>query len=316
MVHTGRVEGYQTDPAIKEKIDRILKIVNYVPDTGLTNEEVSQLESLIYDVALHENPIHKKIEENASLRAKEVVEKLPALAEIPKKKRGFFSRIARSFMLTLPLVVPGSSLDNNDGLNTVHAMSKAPVAISGNGLTQDSAPKTFYADDVVRSNVMKIPTLHAVENSTPDTTSGIDTFTPVTENFEIVPSKNNPKSYATYNDTVDLDPKSAEYMETVYSDIEKPVIEYTFEKGDKVNTVSEAALEVWEKNSSVIEKSVTKSAFLSAMWGVIADMEKDLKLSKQITMDMSMDSTDIHHVHSGETIELQAFYELINKKLS
>jgi hypothetical protein len=100
----------------------------------------------------------------------------------------------------------------------------------------------------------------------------------------------------------------------------EPVVEapepllFTFESGDKINTVSEALFESWKADPEVLGEQLTKKEFLAEMYTAIAEIEKDPFLNKELMEEMGIRSGDIDKVQVGQTIDLQPFFEYLKTK--
>lgn len=95
---------------------------------------------------------------------------------------------------------------------------------------------------------------------------------------------------------------------------EVPEFLFTFEPGDKVNTVSEVLFESWKDNPDLVDGDVSKSEFLAEMYTAIAEIEKNPELNNDILNQMGIESGDIDKVYQGQTIDLQPFFEYMNNK--
>jgi hypothetical protein len=93
-----------------------------------------------------------------------------------------------------------------------------------------------------------------------------------------------------------------------------PEFPFTFEPGDKIDTVSEALFETWKDNPDLVDGNLTKAEFLSQMYAAIAELEADSSLNKSVMVDMDITSGDIDKVQVGQTINLQPFFEYLNNR--
>lgn len=109
-------------------------------------------------------------------------------------------------------------------------------------------------------------------------------------------------------------PPVEQLLDTMF---ERSEIEYIFQPGSKINTVSEALWETWKRNSDVLEidQPLSKAAFLRTMYDVIDETEQNPAVHEALTKRMQIKSGDIHKVFVNERIDLKPLLEKMSAKL-
>ena len=97
--------------------------------------------------------------------------------------------------------------------------------------------------------------------------------------------------------------------------LERQAIEYRFIPGSKIDTISEAMWDVWQKNANTlqVDSPVSKSQFLSTMWKVISDLEKQPSVHEALTRRMGIESGNIHHIpaETEDAVSERTSYDLL-----
>lgn len=97
--------------------------------------------------------------------------------------------------------------------------------------------------------------------------------------------------------------------------LERQAIEYRFIPGSKIDTISEAMWDVWQKNANTlqVDSPVSKSQFLSTMWKVISDLEKQPAVHEALTRRMGIESGNIHHIpaETKDAVSERTSYDLL-----
>ena len=116
-------------------------------------------------------------------------------------------------------------------------------------------------------------------------------------------------------------PEQEELMnsKTVTTEISEPQVElgglsYTFEPGNKINTVSEALYETWKNNHSLLQENLTNNEFLAKMYSAVAEMEQEPDLYGDVLEQMGVSSGDLDEVLTNQKINLQPFFEYLNEQ--
>lgn len=111
-------------------------------------------------------------------------------------------------------------------------------------------------------------------------------------------------------------PSMSQLLDTMY---EQPKYEYEFKPGNRINTVSEAMWDTWQKNADMlkVENPVSKTEFLTTMWEVVRDTEKQPQKFAKLLKAMNIDSEDIHLVFTGKgnVIDLAPLYKEMATRL-
>ena len=109
-------------------------------------------------------------------------------------------------------------------------------------------------------------------------------------------------------------PPVEQLLDTMF---ERSEIEYIFQPGSKINTVSEALWETWKRNSDVLEidQPLSKAKFLRTMYEVIDETEQNPAVHEALTNRMQIKSGDIDKVFVNERIDLKPLLEKMSAKL-
>lgn len=99
--------------------------------------------------------------------------------------------------------------------------------------------------------------------------------------------------------------------------LEEQELSFTFQSGSSIDTVSEAAWQVWKEHADVMEidSPVSKTKFLSALWKVAETLEKQPAVYARVTEQMYISSGDIHDVSEDQTINLAPLFQQLEAPL-
>ncbi len=291
-----RVPELKDDPEKRKRYNELLFILAHVPDTGLTEQESRRVRELMEEIDIPNSPLRLDIRKTVDTMygnvEKKVAEKLPSITTM-KKKKGWRTRLI------------------DFGSNTLNALTLAGVLAAV--FPSDDANVQAFDDTRTSSSVS---TSEAGMSSLAPQVGGIDEGGLVTPPVQ---SEQAPKVSQRVDSLPTADVPYMQGQSDIVEDVElsKQPIEYTFQKGNVINTVSEAALELWKHNKHMIPNTedVTIRQFQSAMWKVLADLEKNPSLEQELTRNMHIQSGDIDRVAVGETIDLAPFYERIEQSL-
>ena len=133
-----RALGLQEDPEKQSKFGRILSLLDAVPDSGLTQEQVSEIARLAQEINLPESVIRQKfssIDEMYAEVERKVAEKLSGLEEKEKKGgRKFFMLLGAAVLAALPSMLnkedtaPSTSANATSSSSTQAQGTPSPTA--------------------------------------------------------------------------------------------------------------------------------------------------------------------------------------------
>ncbi len=303
-------EAGDQDARVKQaKFQEIFKLLSYVTEAGLSETEAEKLRAL----------------------ASEISSKERVVGELPVKRAASVEN-SRATVNPSPIDIPASSKTEStaespkrrgiwaaflsgreNALRDLRNHLPALAAVERNPKNDSEFKKrlTSYGSNIINALLVALTLAAALDNDKNVSASGGAGGGPqITATGPIMPSVGDIKT------TVLPSPKGSESASV---GIEK-LYEFTGARGlngEIIDTVSEAAYNEWQKDSSLIEKPVTKTQFLSGMWGLLAELEQNPTLEAQLTSDMKIASGDIDMVFTGNTnaIDLQPFYELLNNRL-
>jgi len=313
------------------KLDEAISLTRSVPESGLTSEQVTQLEVLTNEIGMPENYItYSKI-----LRATEVSldkgaattasEKLPAAVMLVSKeknsrKSGALRTLGLATLLSVWTTAAGDGeLRNADGVLIDTAPSVASASENSGATGQSS--KAVESDTSPTADSLPAPEATPVppaEPRTPGTPNGpASVVSPedspavrVVESLEDGPSVIEQQQWNGIN----------QMQNNAQVERPAPKVAYTFtgernSRGDVIDTVSEAALEMWKRQPEMISSKVTTSQFLAKMWSTIAAIEADPVRNTSVLRDMEITSfsNDIDLVNKGQTIDLRRLFVEMNK---
>jgi len=139
-------------------------------DTKTTPEKQEKLiltnEQRVYptvETKIPENPIRKRIEESAALRAKEVEEKLPAIATIPHKK-GFFAKTGLFALAGFFTALATPLNDVYENRDITQLQSKPPVATAQKAPVQENASTESMIPFVIDESAVPYKTSEELNN--------------------------------------------------------------------------------------------------------------------------------------------------------
>lgn len=264
-------------------LEQVLSIVERVPNSGLTETQVDELQTLTKVINQPDSPY--KFKTPAEIVAAEAAKhNPPALAEAYSEKRGFRQHLRR--------------------LGYVAALAAAAAG----GIT--IGKKLLENNDDTRA-----PNLTTTLSDTPVLSTNID-FGP-----KITPLQ----APAFPHTTPDLSAVSDNPGEVSISpEFVLPRLLYRFEgqrgtDGEVIDTVSEAIYDEWKKQPALVERKLTRSQFLPAMYRLINDLDKNPVLMHNLTKEMRIKSGDIDKVervfentYNGE-VDLAPFFRLLNQ---
>jgi hypothetical protein len=313
-----RVPTLQKDAEQREKYTELMAILANIPDTGLTHVQAQRVHELAYSINIPESPLKldvgRTIDEMYQGVEEKITQKLPTMQTL-EKKRGFFGALARATVLSLPFVIAGSNLDKG-GVYDVDA--KEPTASTVEFDTQESVdtqqevvtevvpPPSQKTSGTFKEGIQK-------QGEKPDGIEYIDV--PFSESSDA--EQGYPYTYSDPNEYENItDPKTpTETPDWVAETMSSNVLEYTFEKGSSINTLSEAVFEKWKQQWTILDKPLSTNEFNALLYRTLADLEKDTNTEKALAEKMGIDSLDLDVVHSGKTINLQPFIDVLNQKL-
>jgi hypothetical protein len=94
-----------------------------------------------------------------------------------------------------------------------------------------------------------------------------------------------------------------------------PDVPFTFEEGNRVDTVSEALFETWKLDPDLVSEHLSHKEFLAQMYGAIAALEEEPAENADLLDAMGITSGDIDTVAVGQTINLKPFFAYMNERL-
>jgi hypothetical protein len=313
------------------KLDEAISLTRSVPDSGLTSEQVAQLEVLTNEIGMPENYVtYSKIlratEASLDKRATATAaEKLPAAALLVSKeknsrKSGAMRTLGLATLLSVwPTAAGDGELRNANGALIDTAPSVASASEFSGATGQSS--KTIESNTGITADSLPTPEATSVLPQEPRTP------TMPSEPVSVAYPEEN--SNAENFESLDEGPSVVEQqVENLLSQIENdaqfegpaPKVEYTFtgernSRGEVIDTVSEAALEMWKRQPEMISSKVTTSQFLAKMWSTIAAIEADPIRNASVLKDMEVASfsNDIDLVNTRQTIDLRRLFVEMNK---
>lgn len=300
---------YDSELAANPLTGELLQKLANVPKTGLTAEEIAEVQSLAERINVPENPIRKRIEAAAMVRQEEnkktLQEKLPALVEKkPTSGRAWFKNITKAVALGLfANAATPTKMGDGSGFEQGPTIEQSSVASLGTSGVSDES-----------SNIRMASEEKYFINKTPPRRPFI-TYSPKDTLTNVVPSESPAGGlYAPTSPTIEaiiepteesLDSKSP----SVENALEKQPVEFTFVAGDKIDTVSEALFETWKKRPEILGVTVTKNQFLALMYKTIALIETKPLENTEVFQAMKIVSGDFDKVQVGQTIVLNPLLE-------
>ena len=100
LLERGRLEGKRVGVKLLQQIDDVLRVVGYVPDSGLREEDVTKLNQLVSEINQPERSGSRGLDQLDQMKAEldqKVTERLPALSGMPGYKKSYI-QIAKGVM--------------------------------------------------------------------------------------------------------------------------------------------------------------------------------------------------------------------------
>lgn len=243
-----------------------------------------------------------------------------SVSEMKKDKGGFKRWARRSVMGALALLMTTVALNDKESPDTVSAMTKAP-SISNSFSHDGPVDVVVPGIDSAVHTLDKLPTqLESVNDDflgfpTEATANPSPYVSEIPSVTESAVASGDVEAVDVVNGVPDTGITST-YEAPAETVSETPEVVYEFSgaknaEGKVIDTVSEAAFETWKADKTVSEGlNVSSAQFLSGMWSLIADMEKNPTAHAELTEAMGVDSGDIHTVFEGSnnSVDLQPFF--------
>lgn len=100
LLERGHLEGKRVGVKLLQQIDDVLRVVGYVPDSGLREEDVTKLNQLVSEINQPERSGSRGLDQLDQMKAEldqKVTERLPALSGMPGHKKSYI-QIAKGVM--------------------------------------------------------------------------------------------------------------------------------------------------------------------------------------------------------------------------
>lgn len=282
------------------------------PEQGLSAVQRQQLQALAE--SLPKDSIESVAAETKAWQ--ELQNRLPSLSEKLQTSEEStltkWRRRGKRILLAAAIVLGTATATNeNDanGSNTTNSdLDTTPMTTMVDGL---DAPEADSVDTIVPS-ATEAPELETTAPDQPVSGPGRTYESSVdTDNFG--QSDNAIDSAPEYQAFTDSDIEQREALEAIPpmdrmldTMLERQAIEYRFTPGSKIDTISEAMWDVWKQNADTlqVDSPVSKSQFLSTMWKVISDVEKQPAIHEALTQNMGIDSGDIHLIQAEDETDV------------